>query len=388
MQDKAGPRPCHSALNRLAAKCFATAGAGDMRNRYSVFGVLAFILIMASWFFWHTLSWTGQLTSLRSHFDGTCESIDGIVGAEDIVIDHGARLAYVSSHDRRDRTSLGAIWVLPLDAPRSARKLALQGYDAKRFSPHGIDLWVGKDGTRRLFVVEHGDWSQSRIVVFRIEDGALVFDHAVTDPLIRRPNDVAAVGENAFYVTNDLGAPYGSKAEFLEVLLRKKGGDLVYFDGHKARIAFAPIGYANGVQASNDNKTLYVGASGDQSVRFFDRDPKTGALSLIDEIVLHTGVDNIDVDPQGILWVAAHPKLLTFSKHAKNGAVRSPSQILRIDPMKKTVREIYLSHGDPLSAASIGAHFDHSLLLGGVFDPRVLVCTMVPAPQSDKDTPS
>ncbi len=349
-------------------------------------GALVLVLALAaSWMWWRTLAWTGQLTSLKPHFDGQCESIEGIAGAEDIVIDHGAGLAYISSHDRRNRRSAGAIWVMPLNAPDTAHRLALHGYDSKRFSPHGIDLWVGKDGTRRLFVVEHGDWSQSRIAVFRIEDGGLVFDHAVTDPLIRRPNDVAAAGEAAFYVTNDLAAPYGSRAEFLEVLLRKKGGNVVYYNGAKARIVFDHVGYANGVQLNNDGRILYVGASGDQSVRFFDRDRKTGALALKDELVLHTGVDNIDVDPDGVLWVAAHPKLLTFSRHAKSARVRSPSQVIRIDPQKKTIKEIYLSLGDPLSAASVVAHFDHTLLMGGVFDPRVLVCAMTPPSHAEQD---
>ncbi len=349
-------------------------------------GALVLALVLAaSWMWWRTLSWTGELTTLKPHFEGSCESIEGIAGAEDIVIDHAAGLAYISSHDRRNRASFGAIWVLPLNAPGKAHKLALHGYDAKRFSPHGLDLWVGEDGSRRLFVVEHGDWSRSRIVVFRLEDGSLAFDHAVTDSLIRRPNDVAAAGKNAFYVTNDLAAPYGSRAELIEVLLRKKGGNLVYYDGNTARVVFDHVGYANGVQLSHDGKTLYLGASGDQSLRFFERDRKTGALTLKDEIVLHTGVDNIDVDPDGVLWVAAHPKLLTFSGHAKNARKRSPSQVIRIDPEHKTIREVYLSLGDPLSAASVAAHFDDTLLLGGVFDPRVLVCTMAPSSHLKKD---
>ena len=351
-----------------------------MSKTIRIAGASLLALVLAgSWFWWHTLSWTGELTTLKPHFDGTCESVEGLAGAEDIVIDRAAGRAYISSHDRRKRDSFGAIWVMPLEAPGKVHKLDLTAYDSKYFAPHGLDLWTGKTGERRLFVVEHSDGSQSRIVVFRIEDDALVFDHAVTDPLIRRPNDVAAAGKNAFYVTNDLAAPYGSRAEFFEVLLRKKGGNIVYYDGTNARIAAGHIGYANGVRLSNDGKTLYVGASGDQSVRFFDRDPKSGALTLKDEIVLHTGVDNIDVDKDGILWVAAHPKLLTFSRHAKNTAVRSPSQVIRIDPKHKTVREIYLSLGDPLSAASVAAHFDHTLLLGGVFDARVLVCSMPPS---------
>ena len=326
------------------------------------------------------MKWTGEMTSLRPHFDGQCQSVEGIVGAEDIVIDRENALAYISSHDRRNRETRGAIWVMALGDPQSAHKMEMTGYDADLFSPHGVDLWIGEDGTRRLFLIEHGDWTQSRIIIFRIENGTLVFDHAVTDPLIKRPNDVAAAGENAFYTSNDLGVPYGDKGELFEVLLRQQKGNLVYFDGQKTQIAADEIGYANGVALSHDGTKLYLGAIIDQSVRFYDRDLTTGALTLRDQINLHTGVDNIDVDEDGALWVAGHPKLLTFSKHAKDGAMRSPSQIIKVDPKAKTVREIYLSLGDPLSGASIGARAGNTLLLGGVFDPRILACHLNSTP--------
>lgn len=343
---------------------------------------LGLLLIIAGVFWWRTLTWTGELTSLRPHFDGVCETLEGMPGPEDMVIDHTSGQVFISSHDRRHKDSFGAIWTIatPGGAPQ---KMNLAGYTAALFSPHGIDLWTSKDGTRRLFVVEHGDWSQSRVVIFRIEGDTLVFETAVSDPLIRRPNDVAAVGKNAFYVTNSLAAPYGSSKEFTEVLFRKKGGNVVYFEGQKAAIAADGITYANGVARSNDGQTIYVGSSGDQAVLFYSRAPKTGALTLKNKIYLQTGVDNIDVDKDGVLWVAGHPKLLTFSKHAKDPAVRSPSQILRLDPVKKSIQEVYLSKGDPLSASSIGAFYDNTLYIGGVFDPRILRCTL-PLAKRDK----
>ncbi len=346
-----------------------------MSGRLKFIVLVVFSLVLGvSWFWWHTLSWTGELTAFPAHYDGTCKSVEGIYGAEDIVIDHQNNLAYISSHDRRNPETKGSVWVMPLGAPDEARALTLKGYDAERFSPHGIDLWVGKDGVRRLFVIDHGDWSISRVVIFRVEGDALVFDRAIVDPLIQRPNDVAAAGNNAFYVTNDLGAAYNSRGEFFEVLFRQARGNLVYFDGNKASIATDKIAFANGVKLSNDGTRLYLGAIVDQSVRFYARDMTNGALTLDDEIVLGTGVDNIDVDEDGVLWVGAHPKLLTFSKHAKAAINRSPSQIIRIDPVQKAIREVYYSHGDPLSGASVGAHSGGTLLLGGVFDPQVLVC--------------
>jgi arylesterase / paraoxonase len=83
------------------------------------------------------------------------------------------------------------------------------------------------------------------------------------------------------------------------------------------------------------------------------------------------------VDAFGNLWVAAHPKMLVFLDHAKDGSNRSPSEVLKItiseDGSTGTVEQVYVNDGDPLSGSSVATVFDNKILVGGVFDDGVLV---------------
>ena len=109
----------------------------------------------------------------------------------------------------------------------------------------------------------------------------------------------------------------------------------------------------------------------------FDRDIESGDLTLRDTVKLGTGADNIEIDADGSLWIGAHPKLLTFVKHAKDQSLPSPSQVLRIRVSPEgdyKVDEIYLEDGTTLPGSSVAAVYGNKVLVGGVFAPRFLVC--------------
>jgi arylesterase/paraoxonase len=190
------------------------------------------------------------------------------------------------------------------------------------------------------------------------------------------PNDVVAVGPRSFYVTND----HGSRTKFsrtLEEYLRLARSHVLYFDGENFKRASGGLLYANGINKSPDGRTIYVAAVTAGKIHVYDRDTATGALAPRTQIELGTGVDNIEVDGAGNLWAAAHPKLLTFVKHSKDGSHPSPSQVLKITPTGEKdfqVTEIFLDDGKWLSGASVGAAFENTLLVGPVFDDRFLVC--------------
>ena len=43
------------------------------------------------------------------------------------------------------------------------------------------------------------------------------------------------------------------------------------------------------------------------------------------------GVDNIEIDADGILWVGGHPNLLRFKAYAQGKKETAPSEIIKID---------------------------------------------------------
>jgi arylesterase/paraoxonase len=192
------------------------------------------------------------------------------------------------------------------------------------------------------------------------------------------PNDVLAVGDNAFYSTNDHGSDTGL-GKMAEDYLQLARSYVVFYDGEKFRIVAEGLGYANGINMSPDGQTVYVAATVGQKIYVYDRDRTTGDLSRRTVIEAGTGVDNIEIDRQGDLWIGSHPKLLTFVKHSKDPEVLSPSQVIKVEKKASgqyEIREIYMNNGKPLSGSSVAAVFEDYLLIGAVFEERFLLCTL------------
>jgi arylesterase / paraoxonase len=300
--------------------------------------------------------------------------ISGMVGAEDITIDHSTGLALVSSCDRRKVSKgepvKGAIYLLDFMANAPIFKDLTSNFDQPDFRPHGISLYTDPlDSTKWLFVVNHGISGHS-IEIFQYTDTSLIHSETIKSTLMKKPNDIVGVGKRSFYFTNDHDSDGGGFSSFEDFLLIGTGS-VVYYDGNEMKILDEGIRYANGINASKDGKKLYVAACTDGSINVYDRNPfkKTG------NIPCKTGVDNLEWDTEGNLWVGAHPKLLKFLSHAKDPQKKSPSQVLKINlqnPENPEISEIYVNDGNPLSGSSVAAVYKNTLLVGGVFDDGVL----------------
>ena len=130
---------------------------------------------------------------------------------------------------------------------------------------------------------------------------------------------------------------------------------------------------------SPDGRTIYVTATTSGEIRVYDRNAASGDLALRRTIPLKTGVDNIEVDRYGVLWIGAHPKLLTYLRYAGDPDRLSPSQVLRLTPEADgtfSVEEMYLNDGSALSGSSVAAVFQNIMLVGSVFDGKFLCCTV------------
>ncbi|MDZ7650404.1 MAG: hypothetical protein U5K54_26495 [Cytophagales bacterium] len=104
----------------------------------------------------------------------------------------------------------------------------------------------------------------------------------------------------------------------------------------------------------------------------------SGDLTYVEEIETNTGVDNIEVDEQGTLWVGCHPQLLKFVSHAADPKNLSPSQVLRISKDasgKYRTEEIFLNDGD-YSGSSVAAVYKNKMFIGSVFEKSLLFCTL------------
>ena len=86
-------------------------------------------------------------------------------------------------------------------------------------------------------------------------------------------------------------------------------------------------------------------------------------------------MDNIELDKEGNLWIGSHPKLLTFTRHAKNSDKFSPSQVFKVSlGDENQVEEVYLNDGGELSGSSVAATWENNLLIGPVLEDHFLHC--------------
>ncbi|MEX0300438.1 MAG: SMP-30/gluconolactonase/LRE family protein [Kordiimonas sp.] len=342
-------------------------------------------LVLVGVFLFDTVKDAGAFREIEPHFAGTCSVVEGVVGAEDITIDQSTGFSYISAHDRRawgqDRTLGGAIY---LYRPGSlSTPLVMPHTMDDTLFPHGISLWKNPNGPDRLFVVNHPtaviDERQetiSEVVIFDIVDGTLEHVRTVSTDLPYGLNDVVAIDQDQFYASIDRGSltPTG---RMLESYGRLKRGGIAYGDASGIRKIEGGLIFPNGLQLTPDGQTLFVAETTGERFLEYARDTQTNALTLISETEIDSGLDNLEWDADGNLWIGSHPRAIDFPAHGKDADARSPSQVLKVSFNEEglEVEEVYLNDGNPLSGSSVGAPYSNGFLIGAVFEPFILDCT-------------
>jgi arylesterase / paraoxonase len=133
--------------------------------------------------------------------------------------------------------------------------------------------------------------------------------------------------------------------------------------------------YANGINFDANRNLLFVASPRKFLIKVFSVQTD-GALEFIEDIDCNSGVDNIEFDTEGNLWVGAHPNLLRFAAYAKGKEATSPSEIIKIKYNGKndyTVETVYLEDGSEMSASTVAAPFGNLLITGNVKDDAFLI---------------
>ncbi len=328
----------------------------------------------------------GMFKTIVPHFDGNVTQLDlpMAAGAEDITIDQQTGLAFISVDDRRVNIQNpgsieGGILIMNLsDSTPTLKNVTPISFND--FHPHGISLWREPDGRQFLFVVNHRQKKWGHFIErFEWRNDSLIHLESIEDvDLMTSPNDVTAIGERSFYVTNDHFYSEKGLGRTLEDYLQRAISYVNYYDGKKFRTVATGIAYANGINHSADLSQLYVASCTGRKVLMYDRNLKSGDLTLSKEINADTGVDNIELDDQGSLWIGCHPQLLKFVAHAADPAKFSPSQVIKLSKDQDgefKVEEIFLNDGTSFSGSTVGAVYKNNLLIGSVFEKTMLVCT-------------
>jgi len=147
-----------------------------------------------------------------------------------------------------------------------------------------------------------------------------------------------------------------------------------YFNGETAEKKVGRIGYANGIQFDAAKRLLYVASVRAFQVKVYEVDENWN-LTLLEDIPTKTGVDNIELDESGTLWIGAHPNLMAFAGYAAGKSPRAPSEVIRISyqASSATVTSIYSDPGTEVSGSSVALPWGNFLFIGNVMDSKVLV---------------
>ncbi|MBB5518671.1 SMP-30/gluconolactonase/LRE family protein [Amphiplicatus metriothermophilus] len=347
-----------------------------MKRVLSVFG-LAAAVALGAWLVHRERSFAPDGLGAVEGFQA-CAPVSGVPGPEDLQIDPARRRIFVSSFDRSapEPGARGAIYVFSLDDPLAADAWRDRtGGVPEIFEPVGIYFY--DDGeTRRLFVANA---AARAVELYDVTAGGdLRHLETFVERRLTSPNDVAAVGPRAFYVTNDAAPGRNSALGRLHYLLGVASGLILHFDGVAWRAGAEGLRFANGIALSPDGGRLYAAETAARGLRIYDRDAATGALAPVMFAPMGAPVRNINIDGTGALWIAAsRPAPRATDRERRAGDARS--LVLRYDHMADLAvspRPVFVDDGRGLAAPTAAARLGDIVVVGGALEQKFLICDL------------
>jgi len=336
---------------------------------------LMILAVLAVVFFIGRIIWAnGVFSSVPFGSLGSCKVAASLPGVEDIETANGVR--FVSVGSARGADARDGIYVMGEDG-----KLYRLAGAPKDFHPRGIGLYRSPDGSG-IFLMAVNRRSSGRFSVDSFEvtnpqtNPALLAQGTIEGGLLTDPQDVAAAGPGAFYVSNNSAKQ--TVTRWLASLGILPASNILYFNGMSFKLAAEDLYDMRGLLLAPDGTHLLAASLTARSLKSFSRDPFSGNLTEGDSLILPAAPEKLSLDSRGEVWVAGHASLLGWRQFAADPGRRAPSQIFRVSLVSGAPREatqIYGNDGTEISGASIGVSTGKRLLIGSSLDRRLLECT-------------
>jgi hypothetical protein len=241
------------------------------------------------------------------------------------------------------------------------------GLPSGTLTTHGLYVAAGNGPVVQVMAVGHGARESIEVlkVDMRPETPSLTWVGCVIAPEPIGLNSVRGLPDGGFITTNWL--PRGAAPDALQKMMGgEKNGEL--WEWHTAsgwqKVPGSEAAGANGIELSEDGRTIYMAAWGSQSFIRLTR----GAPTQRDEIPLGFRVDNIHFARDGTLIAA--------------GQITDPgsrsSRVVKVDPKTLAVRDVLTRPDDAAFAGNTTAiEVGEDLWLGSYRGDRIAI---VPAP--------
>ncbi|XP_060580723.1 serum paraoxonase/arylesterase 2-like [Ruditapes philippinarum] len=334
--------------------------------------VFNYFLFYRDWIHWNQ----GRLLKVRP---GPCKTVAEDGGSEDLVY-IGDGIFLISTGFQFGKLT-GDVVALDINAKPTLITLNKTNVpDSEQHilaSPHGMTSYKDPNtGRTFLYVLTHPP-SQDKIRVFEVLwPLQLKYIKTITDPSFTYMNDLVAVDVDKFYITK-YTMYRDTNSILFEHLSHLRQGKIFYYDGRKAREVSAGYFLPNGINISPDKSMIYMAEWGGQRLYGFRRDSTNNLVKAWD-IDMGTGVDNIEVDEKGDLWIGCHPTTWMIVDFLNIFGVTPPSQVIRVkirDSLVDDVEEIYMDDGTECSGSTVASYQKDKLIIGTVYKQTV-VCNV------------
>ena len=315
----------------------------------------------------------GLVASVPAGFAGSCKTQASVPGIEDMEVAGGKVFVAVAS--ARGPDAQDGIYVL------KDGKLSKLAGTPKDFHPRGISIFHGPGGGLYLFAVNRRSSGRFSIDSFEIaQDGAaLAPQGTIEGGLLTDPQDVAAAGPGAFYVSNN-----NAKSNLTRQLAGYgllPASEVLYFNGMTFKSVADGIYGARGLLLAPDGTHLLVASLTTRSIKSFDRNVFSDALTEADSLTLAAAPEKLSLDSYGQVSSrpAGHANLFHWRAFAADP--RGPRYFADLpgQPAERRAAgvqpDLWQRHGSEIASASVAVSSAQGLLIGSSLDTKLLDCT-------------
>jgi len=340
--------------------------------------ILAFSLLMA----WRL----DVFVTINEKKPNSCEAIELDGSAEDIEIDYRNGTAYLSILDRRGliegKDVQGRIGKIDLKSTPWKIERVFSGEGLDNFRPHGLSIY--EDSLAAINHPKERGSDPESIEMFLISDKGIKHHKTLYSSLLDSPNDLVLVAADKLYIGND--SMFNSNINSFEKIQQQLGrpySTIVFYDGIDMTIAAKNLASVSGINVTNEG---YIIASETNAKRIRVLEQlDNGKLEKLGTMALDGSPENISISEDKIIVaeVASVSSLIQHFVSLQKGDFKpSPSKIesLIFESNKADfigIRDIlFLSLGDDISTASVGAQWGEKLLIGSITDNKIYICKL------------